>query len=574
MVVINHQTLCHLEGAKRPKELSHNIQEVFAMPHRKRTFETRGPVDPERNYMVPRTAETADLVQRIKDGRYIVIFAPRQTGKTTFFRWALSAMVAEDDSYFPIQLDFETFRNASVERFYGGLQRRMCEDVLWEFNRRQLTIDGEFQHFLENYPLKDIDSFQTFLKELAAHLSNRKVAIIIDEFDGIPQAALGDFLYSLREIYLSRVPNRCPYSVGIVGVKSITQLNYDRSISPFNIQDEFALPNFTLDQVRALLGQYTLEVGQAFAPDVILNLHKQTAGQPFLVNRMAQLLTEEMDIPKTEPITPKHFDIAHQRILHEQNVNISHLLTNIRRSQRFKQILMRICSRDKGVPFNLNNTFISELATYGVIQAGADGFCAIANPIYHYHIVQTFMPLFNGLEDDYLPEETDAGFFDYLTPDGNIQMRPLIANFRDFIARAGYRILEVPETPQECVGQDLLLAYLDQFVRQVGGFMYPEVPTGRGRMDVVILHKGEKYIVETKLWEGKSLYGAGKRQLAEYLKLEGVREGYYIVFDHRKKPEAREEEEVIDGKAIVSYVIPVVGERPSSLIKSSSEVVT
>ena len=147
------------EGSGVAKELSHNIQEVFAMPHRKRTFETRGPVDPERNYMVPRTAETADLVQRIKDGRYIVIFAPRQTGKTTFFRWALSAMVAEDDSYFPIQLDFETFRNASVERFYGGLQRRMCEDVLWEFNRRQLTIDGEFQHFLENYPLKDIDSF-------------------------------------------------------------------------------------------------------------------------------------------------------------------------------------------------------------------------------------------------------------------------------------------------------------------------------------------------------------------------------------------------------------------------------
>jgi len=36
--------------------------------------------------IVPRTAEIADLVQRIKDGRYIIIFAPRQTGKTTFFQ--------------------------------------------------------------------------------------------------------------------------------------------------------------------------------------------------------------------------------------------------------------------------------------------------------------------------------------------------------------------------------------------------------------------------------------------------------------------------------------------------------
>jgi hypothetical protein len=70
----------------------------------------------------------------------------------------------------------------------------------------------------------------------------------------------------------------CPYSLGIVGVKSITQLNYDRSISPFNIQDDFAPPNFTLDQVRHLLEQYTAEVGQAFEEDVIKSIHWQTAG--------------------------------------------------------------------------------------------------------------------------------------------------------------------------------------------------------------------------------------------------------------------------------------------------------
>jgi hypothetical protein len=73
-------------------------------------------------------------------------------------------------------------------------------------------------------------------------------------------------------------------------------LNYDRSISPFNIQDEFALPNFSRSQVQKLLAQYTDEVGQAFAPEVINNLHKQTAGQPFLVNRLAQILTDVLKI--------------------------------------------------------------------------------------------------------------------------------------------------------------------------------------------------------------------------------------------------------------------------------------
>ena len=86
-----------------------------------------------------------------------------------------------------------------------------------------------------------------------------------------------------------------------------------------NIQDEFRLPNFTLTQVRELLTQYTDEVGQAFAPEVITAIHRQTAGQPFLVNRCAQILTEELHIPKTETITMTHFSKAHRQLLEERN---------------------------------------------------------------------------------------------------------------------------------------------------------------------------------------------------------------------------------------------------------------
>ena len=537
------------------------------MQKKKRTFETRGPVDPERNYVVPRTNELADLVERIKQGRYIVIFAPRQTGKTTFFRWAIEALEAEDSTYFPLQLDFEEYKNLEPSAFYGYLHQDILGEIEKKSPKRQAVPSDALLKFLSNSKITAHISMRGFFEQLAGYFFPQRVVVIIDEFDGIPASAVSDFLYSLRRIYLSDTKNRCPYSVGIVGVKSITQLNYDRSISPFNIQDEFALPNFTLEQVRDLLLQYTEEVGQAFAPDVIENLHKQTAGQPFLVNRMAQMLTEEMGIPLSETITKTHFDSAHKQILHERNVNISHLTTNIRRDKRFERILMEVCSYESGVPFNLRNEFISELATYGILRKGADGLCEITNPIYQYCIMQAFQPLFNGLEREYLPEDTDAGFLDYLSPDGNIEMRSLLQNFRDFIARAGYRILEVPETPSEFVGQDLLFAYLDTFVRIVRGFMYLEVQTGRGRMDLIILHEGEKYIVETKIWEGKSLYQAGKSQLAEYLKLEGVTEGYYVVFDYRKKPQSREEEEVIEGKAIVSYVIPVVQKRPSNVTK-------
>jgi hypothetical protein len=49
-----------------------------------------------------------------------------------------------------------------------------------------------------------------------------------------------------------------------------------------------------------------------------------------------------------------------------------------------------------------------------------------------------------------------------------------------------------------------------------------------------------------------------------FSELEGISEGYYVVFDHRAKPEACQEDEIIEGLAIVSYTIPVVQERPSN----------
>ena len=93
-----------------------------------------------------------------------------------------------------------------------------------------------------------------------------QIVLIIDEFDGIPRAVVSDFLHILRRIYLTGRETRSPYSLAIVGVKNITQLDYDLSISPFNIQDDFTLPNFTLEQVDELLAQYTEEVGQQFVP--------------------------------------------------------------------------------------------------------------------------------------------------------------------------------------------------------------------------------------------------------------------------------------------------------------------
>ena len=543
-----------------------------------RRFGTQGPVNHQEHYVVSRTEEIADYIKRVEEGKYVVLFAPRQTGKTTFFQAALEKLAVGDIpnttatqdksssnyTYFPIQLNFDVYKNTPVAVFYDNLYQDICEGIEKLFQRRGEMLPEDLIQFLQDTQLTNHHEMRRWFRQLENILTQQKFVIIIDEFDGIPQDALSDFLHTLRHIYISGKP-RCPHSVGIVGVKSIAQLNYDRSISPFNIQDEFHLPNFTLEQVQELFGQYTNEVGQPFAPEVITSIHKQTAGQPVLVNRFAQILTEELEIPRTEPITMVHFTKAHVQLLNENNVNLTHLLTNIRKDRRYETLLMRIMERDDGVDFNLHSDLINELATYGVIARGQDGMCEIMNPIYLYCILQAFKPIVNGLEDEYLSEKNNKGFLDYLTSAGHIEMDALLDNFRDFIARVGFKILQVPDTPQESVGRLLLLAYLDQFVKIIGGFMHIEVQTGRGRMDIIITHNQQKYIVETKIWRGDNRYQAGKKQLATYLKSEGVKAGYYVVFDHQEQPEPRLETEMIEGLEIRSYVIPVIQEMPSVL---------
>lgn len=538
-----------------------------------RRFGTQGRVRPEQHYIVSRTEEITDFINRVKEGRYIVLFAPRQTGKTTFFRLALETLTAADPTYFPIQLDFQTMRNATPTTFYDRFYQTVCIQIESVFQKRGGAPAEALTQFLEDTTLTDAFSMVMFFRHLANLLDSgshknvhafKRVVLLIDEFDGIPKTVVSDFLYALRQIYLSD-EMQCPYSMGIVGVKNIRQLDYDRSISPFNIQDEFRLPNFTLEQVQELFAQYTDEVGQAFAPKVPAAIHKQTAGQPFLVNRCAQILTEELDIPKTETLTMPHFAKAHRRLLGDGNTNIDHLRTNVRRDRRFETILLQIASYDSGVRFNPDDDLMNELVTYGVIAEGPDGMCEIVNPIYQHRILQIFKPTFNGLENIYFPEETGEHFIDYLTPTGQLEMEGLLNNFQAFIERAGFRILQVPDTPQEYVGQHLLYAYLDHFVHVVGANMFLEVQTGRGRIDLLIIHNHRKYIVETKMWEGDKYYQAGKKQLAAYLKSESAVEGYYVVFDHRQNPEPRKETEKVGDVEIRSYVIPVVQKSPSAV---------
>lgn len=278
-----------------------------------RTFGTRGPVDPAKHYVVQRTDEIADFINRVKDGRYIVIFAPRQTGKTTFFHQAIDALAVEEPTDFIIQLNFENREDLSEKDFYRALCNDLCEEIKKTFQKQRNASSEALIYFLQNAKIIDNVSMRNFYTGFEKFLTNQKFVIFIEQFHGIPEAIENGFLASLRSIYNNRY-EQCPHSVVFESLEWFIQRDPLSAVAPFNIQDHYGLPNFTLEQVQKLLGQYTGEVGQVFESEVIETLHKQTDGQPFLVNQFARILTQELDIPKNVMITMEHFSEAQMKV--------------------------------------------------------------------------------------------------------------------------------------------------------------------------------------------------------------------------------------------------------------------
>jgi predicted AAA+ superfamily ATPase len=84
-----------------------------------REFNTSGPCHPAQHYTVMREALIAVGLEKIRKGKYLTLFAPRQTGKTTYFQLLLEA--AKDEGFTPIWMSFESLKTVEREVFYESL---------------------------------------------------------------------------------------------------------------------------------------------------------------------------------------------------------------------------------------------------------------------------------------------------------------------------------------------------------------------------------------------------------------------------------------------------------------------
>jgi Holliday junction resolvase len=99
----------------------------------------------------------------------------------------------------------------------------------------------------------------------------------------------------------------------------------------------------------------------------------------------------------------------------------------------------------------------------------------------------------------------------------------------------------------------ILMAFLQRIING-GGDVIREMAAGTKRLDLCVVYKKQKYLIEIKLRRGEKYLEKGLAQTADYMDIHGCSEAWVIVFDRRPKVKWKNKiymkKEIIDGKTI------------------------
>jgi len=505
-----------------------------------REFNTTGPCNPTLHYTVMREALIEVGREKVNKGRFFTLFAPRQSGKTTYFQLLLKQL--NQAGYTAIWVSFEALKTATRDQFYQAFNHRLYRELKKHGVNPTLTITSA-------------PNLTNFFEAIEP-----PIVLIIDEFEGIPDEVLSEVMHAFREIYHQK-ENHALHALVLVGVSTIADLVVGPA-SPFNIADELEITYFTLAETTELINQYITETGQPFDAAVIQAIYANTQGQPGLVCALCNHLVTKRVLDKSQPIRLEHFYQALTFFMTQRaHLNIMNIVQKARQKRAF---MLKLLFQPMPIPFSIYEPDMAWLEANGVIDE-VNGYVDVAVPLYKKVLISAFRPLINGEAQQYVTSARDV-LGDYLIDGGaGLNINALLQAYRAYVQRRGFQAFDT-ENLREGAWHYSLDSFLNFFIEQLGGQTYIEIPSGRGRIDILIRYQERSYIIETKIYGQITNFKQGKAQLAEYLKTEGLAEGYYVVFSNvHTEQDTLYTIETISGKQIITHIIRTNFDRPSQL---------
>ena len=496
-----------------------------------RFFNTTGPVRPKDHYSIP-PLDRLDLdsvLRLIRQQKYFVLHAPRQTGKTSALLALRDLLNAEGD-YRCVYANVEAGQ-AAREDIREAMRTVLDELAL----RAQLTLRDDFvdEIWFDIWTQAGPNSALRRVLSQWAQADPRPLVLLIDEIDALVGDTLLSVLRQLRSGYDLR-PEAFPQSVILCGIRDVRDYRiHSRSQneiiaggSAFNIKaTSLRLGNFSRDEVTALLAQHTAETGQAFTPEALHRVWTQSQGQPWLVNA----LCDEACSGNADNQSISEADIlnAQEQLILRRETHLDQLADKLQ-EDRVRRVIEPLLSGGDERDFSARD--LEYVRDLGLIAREDPP--RIANPIYAEIVPREL----NYFAQAGLVQDTAW----YVKADGSLDLVELLTAFQTFFREHSEHWVERFEY-KEAGPQLLLQAFLQRVVNS-GGRIEREYGLGRGRTDLLIVwpqgDRTRRFVVECKILH-KSLeqtIAEGIEQTADYMDRCAAEAGHLVIFDRSDSP--------------------------------------
>ena len=494
-----------------------------------RFFNTTGPVDAELHYQLPPLArlDINSLLLLIRQRRYFVLHAPRQTGKTSALL-ALRDELNESGEYRCVYVNVEVGQSARED--VEAAMRAILSTIA-------LEADDDALEKIWLDALATSGPHSALRNTLArwAQLETKPIVLMIDEIDALIGDTLLAVLRQLRAGYANR-PKRFPQSVILCGVRDVRDYRIHSTSeeaivlggSAFNISAKsLRLGDFSETEVDSLLSQHTEATGQAFTEAARREIWTLTQGQPWLVNALAYeaCFEDETGQDRSRSISCEAIQEAREQLILQRVTHLDQLAHKLQEERVRRVIEPLLAGADIGD--SIADDDIQYVRDLGLVTARSP--IAIANPIYREVIPRdlTYTTQEMGIHQE-------AAW--YLNATGELVMDKLLAAFQAFfrehsehwVGRFQYK---------EAGPQLLLQAFLQRIVNG-GGRIEREYGLGRMRTDLLIIWPTQDTAVQRAVIECKILRHSlertereGLEQTRAYMDRCAAAEGHLVIFD-------------------------------------------
>ncbi|MEM7539889.1 MAG: AAA-like domain-containing protein, partial [Chloroflexota bacterium] len=355
-----------------------------------RYFNTAGPVDSEIDYCLPplTRVDLDEILHLIRQRKYFVLHAPRQTGKTSLLL-ALQEHINREGRYHCVYVNVEVGQTARED--VPTVMHAILDQLAL---RAETEVDDPYLRELLNKYLHTKNG-HSFLNQLLTLWSQhwmkqgKPIVLFIDEIDSLIGDSLLAVLRQLRAGYDKR-PKLFPQSIILCGVRDIRDYRIHASSekvpvaggSAFNVKVEsLRLGDFTKGEMTELIQQHTDETGQPFSDDAINQIWSLSSGQPWLVNALGYEVTYRMKENRdhSTTITADMINRAKENLILRRDTHIDQLIHKLEES-RVQRVIEPLLTSEAD-PESLSHDDIQYVRDLGLIK-GTGKKIAIANPIY------------------------------------------------------------------------------------------------------------------------------------------------------------------------------------------------